>query len=230
VSDDVVMIGSEGYLGTAMRALVPRFNWGFECIDQKLGHDITTMDPAQFKDRTVLYLASYHECALEEEAANESAYYELMVKAPVAIAQHARSLVYVSSMRAITDRHRLYGYTKAEAERQLVRTRSAKVIRIGTIWGGFGRMKVPTHTAINYAISSGQFLGDHWESFTTNLDTLTWELERLLMRPEPHCVVTDTFAMVTANDVRALLAGKSKFGSMQAHFNIERDRAKNAAV
>lgn len=223
------IIGSEGYLGTVLKAVFPQ-EIPRRDFDLTLGHDVRKLNPLEFAGEAVLYLASYHETS-DDSAENEARYRELMVDTPLAIAQYAEYFFYVSSMRALTDRHRLYGRTKLEAERALlVSTQGRTILRIGTLWGGFDvpdRSKFP-ESSMNFALKYGKFEGNHWESFTTHIveacefigTTLIDAVTRY--RPTRRVVtLTDTMTLMTADEVRALLDGRHPDGHLQTKFHYE---------
>lgn len=244
MSRRIIVVGSGGFIGSRLCA---------ELSKRKIQHwevdlgiytrlldwegDVTTMDPKEFKDAVVIYLACFHRDPAVLRIGLDGAYTKLMVHTPVEIAERCFSLIYVSSMLAITDQDSLYASVKRYAERKLCDR--ALILRPGTVWGGLSPdLPNRTSTALNYALTRGKFEGDHWTFFTTHMTLLLEQLmfhaqfladeERAPTRHHQNSGeirnIVDLSTPLTSDDVRALIDGNFHDAPMQSLFNLEYSR------
>lgn len=245
---EIIVIGAGGYIGSRLMDRFAEHNvdWvrGFDLgifgvkkqAKNTVIKDVADMSGTVFNNAVVVYLASFHRepdgCASKETW--RSAYGGLMVAQPGAIAHLAHQLIYVSSMRAITDRDSLYGETKARAERVLVRNPKARIFRFGTVWGGHSK-SLPNrpNTAINFALTRRFFHGDHWTAFTTHISDVVETLYDATIQAASPGVspdgtvsaditnVIDLPVPLTSHDVRLLLTGQHHNQMLQSEFRKE---------
>lgn len=240
----IVVVGHKGYIGRHLMAELNRrgCHW-VSGIDADLygdakGKTIEQHYPTdEFKDKVVVYLAGFHREpeGVEGNLAWEQAYLGSMVVTPGVIANKCHSLIYTSSMRALTDPG-LYGSTKAKAERHLHTKGNVIQFRFGTVWGGAGKERVfRSNTAVNYALTRGKFTGNHWAAFTTHIaDAVNAIADQAMCASD--CVfsrgnvpadihnVTDTPHALIAHDLRQLLKGTYRGNCLQSMFHAERRR------
>ena len=175
------------------------------------------------KGSTVIYLPSFHRAPEHATQDTLYAYRELMKHIPCQLASIADRFIYVSSMRAITDRN-LYGRIKLEAERVLICHRNTHIIRPGTLWGGLSST-LPNRltTALNFALYHEKFKGLSWQGFTTYLPEFLAFVGKVILEPELPSVlqVLDQPLPLAAHEVRELLAGKNHWKQLQMRFTKE---------
>lgn len=241
---DVILVGGGGYIGSRLQLRLDAAEIPYENIDLGIfgkagGRCVGALPMEHGAGAVVVWLASFHREPVGKEVDPQwaAAYHELMVEHPVRWSGPAFHLVYISSMRALTDRGSLYGRTKARAERRLVHhCDNFSVLRFGTVWGGW-REGLPYRpsTALNYALTRGVFTGSHWSAFTTQMDLavdfLAAHIEEIATETADTHVntsavtnVVDTTIPLVAEDVRGLLAGKFPIQHLQADFSRERRR------
>jgi len=251
---DIVVVGAAGYIGARLLEHFSRnaVDWytGFDLgifgqakmPKQTYVKDVADIPASAFKDKVVIYLASFHRepDGTAHREAWRQAYDKLMVREPARIARACHQLIYVSSMRAITDRVSLYGETKARAEKVLLDIPNTRQVRFGTIWGDLNkRLPNRPNTAVNYALTRGQFSGDHWEAFTTHIDdAIDWLSDTALVASSPSCppdpIISDIVNIVdlpvplTADDMRSLLKQQHKNRALQQQFICERSPTSTA--
>jgi nucleoside-diphosphate-sugar epimerase len=246
---EIVCVGGAGYIGSRFMeyAVNKGVDW-VECIDlgiygnQREPQDVDDLDVKEFKDKVVVYFAGFHREPddLEDREAWEQAYQNLMIRIPMKIATSCFHLIYVSSMRALTDRASLYGKTKSKAERVLSRFGNTTSVRFGTIWGDLrqGVTLFPNRptTAVNFALTRKKFSGNNWTAFTTHINkAVIWlytqavRLSSPMESPKSHLYAGGTIVNVTdlerpliANEIRALLANDHTNVPLQALFRKER--------
>jgi nucleoside-diphosphate-sugar epimerase len=248
---EIIVIGAGGYIGSRLMDHFSMHNvdWvqGFDLgifgkkkmdnIPHTVIKDVRDLPASTYRGVVVVYLASFHRepagCANKEEW--RSAYAELMVSMPLMIAKYAHQIIYVSSMRALTDTVSLYGETKARAERFLLRKPSARLFRFGTVWGNFSdRLPNRPNTALNFALSRGKFTGDTWSAFTTHIgDAVEILYKAAMVAATPglsplgiaNADITNIIDMpvpLAAEEIRELLRGKHPNNVLQTQFRMER--------
>lgn len=235
----ILIIGAGGYIGSRVLGHMRRLGLDVETLDlntygynddyQIKTGDAADLDLNSLRGKVVLYLPSFHQEPPDYDIADADAYFELMSRIPQALAQSAAHLVYVSSMRALTNAGSLYADTKLNTERLLLGER-ATIVRPGTAWGGL-RKDLPNrcNTAINYALTRRAFSGDHWRGYTTNIFDLISLLCTCIQDVAAHpefslsqtINITDTPVPLVADDVRDLLEGMFYDGPTQRAFTSE---------
>jgi nucleoside-diphosphate-sugar epimerase len=246
---DIVCVGGAGYIGSRFMeyAINKSVDW-VECIDlgiygnQREPKDVEDFDVQEFKDKVVIFFAGFHREPddLVDQEAWEQAYQNLMIRTPMKIATSCFHLIYVSSMRALTDRASLYGKTKSKAERVLSRFGNTTCVRFGTIWGDLrqGVTLFPNRptTAVNFALTRRKFTGNNWSAFTTHINkAIVWlyeqsvRLSNPLESPKSHLYAGGTIENVVdlnrpliAREIRALLANDHNNQPLQQLFRRER--------
>lgn len=245
----IIVVGAAGYIGSRLmtRFKKEKIDWvqGYDLgifgsmsiPEDVMIRDIEDVSGTDLKDSVVIYLASFHrepDNTKHIEVWRE-AYDHLMRELPVQLAGMCHHLIYVSSMRALTDRSSLYGEVKARAERDLIAKHNVSQLRFGTVWGDFSRAWANRpNTAINYAITRRSFTGDHWEAFTTEMDLALGAIMHraiCISKAEGSLAgtfggvienVTDTDVPLCADEVRDLLAGRHPNKNLQLRFKAAR--------
>jgi len=246
---DILVVGSGGYIGSRyMEYLMQRgVDWmqGIDLniyanCDGAVVKDVADLPAEFFRDKVVIYFAGFHREPddMVDPVAWEQAYRDLMIRVPVRIASTCSHMIYISSMRAITDSG-LYGRTKARAERALCRFSNTTCVRFGTIWGDLRADSFfpnRPNTAVNYALTRKQFKGDHWTAFTTHMHkAITFLYERTMELTDPNktpagvCYsggtienVVDINRPLVAREIRMLLHNSHKYAPLQRAFLRER--------
>jgi nucleoside-diphosphate-sugar epimerase len=159
---DVIVVGGAGYVGQGVCAALRqqgRKPHVIDChalTDDAGGIDIRDCDPEGFVATDVIWLATLHDTRADQDLWRPH-FSQVMSYLPLAWLHAGHRLTYVSSMRARTHPKTLYGFTKLYTEQALLGAaeNAWRVIRPGTVWGGFDRCSGPAmriHTVINRII------------------------------------------------------------------------------
>lgn len=232
-----LLVGGNGYLGSRLREMLPSsetqvidLNIYKNCKGGKRLEDLTY---EHYKNAVVVWLASFHREPdnLKDISQWAGAYDAVMRLFPSHAARYCKRLIYLSSMRAISDSNSLYGSIKRNAEEVLLSQHdNISVLRFGTVWGGArpGKPFRP-NTAINYSITREKFTGNHWSAHITHIDKALDSIHAHVTsayRGDDRFVNTvsnilDLPRKINADEVRALLNGTFG-GELQRLYNNER--------
>lgn len=226
----IYLLGGGGYIGGHLEYALDRKGFKTSVVDldiYNLGRRAKRNLHGRAFKGTVVYLASFHREPpnLKNLERWEAAYNHLMVDEPLRIAKGCKKFIYLSSTRAMDGDNSLYAATKQKAEAALKHLPNTWVVRPGTVWGAcIAGTAARPNTAVNFAITRGEFEGDHWRHYTLHLPTLLKFLMEILttdmVRPGVWSI-TDSGPLV-ADDLRELLAGTHRDKELQALFTWER--------
>lgn len=187
----VYLVGGGGYVGSRLDKELKTLGWETNIIDLGLfgrkdfmPQDVLTV-PVPDDGWPVVWLASVHDATVRPwEVEWSEIARKIMVHAPLAWVEN-HPMVYVSSMRAVTGTHRMYGAIKRLAEIRLLEEGACcAIVRPGTVWGGFDpELPNRTMTAINKYIITGE-ISPEYSCWTINMSDLVARIVSLLHRKD----------------------------------------------
>lgn len=176
----IYVVGGGGYIGSRLVKRL-RKHHEVEVIDIGIFNnvedprDAMLMPPPKNQD-PVIWLASIHDLpeAIEQNEMVRNPWftyaYGLMINRPREWVQAGHPMIYVSSMRSLTE-DTVYAQVKREGECLVIGNPRVQVFRFGTVWGGFEDPTFPMRhqTAMNNFLIHHD-VPENYSRFTTHMD------------------------------------------------------------
>jgi len=241
MSEGVIVVGGEGYLGARLCPLLRSIGFEVESVDAGVygnvppayAKDVREMEPPA-DGRPVVWLAAVHRepegLATDEDRGKWCAALEdITFTQPEKWVRAGHPLLFPSSMQVIELMGAsAYGYAKRMFESRWTGQRGVQIVRFGTVWGGFNSAgPVRVETAINSALL-GRTLTDNYLAYTTHIDRALTALAHMLMRPFLGTVenVTDEDAPISGPEINAVIdTAARERTTWQILFMLERAQA-----